>query len=106
RWFDAQLMSLGVKPDNVIARPPYMEVVLQMVISGKGVAVLFDEHALPYVERGELRLIRAMPIAAFRVMLLGRRALRPEMAPAIKFLRRVACSPEQAPAVRAGHAAV
>ena len=106
RWFEAQLASMGVKPQNIVARPPYMEVVLQMVIGGKGVAVLFDEHASEYVERGEMRLIRAMPVAAFRVMLLGRRALRPEMAPAVKFLRRVACAREQPTAARAGRTAI
>ena len=106
RWFEAQLASMGVKPQNIVARPPYMEVVLQMVIAGKGVAVLFDEHAAEYVERGEMRLIRAMPVAAFRVMLLGRRALRPEMAPALRFLRRVACAPEHPTAARAGRTAI
>jgi DNA-binding transcriptional LysR family regulator len=95
RWLEAQLASIGVKSRNIVARPPYMEVVLQMVIAGRGVAILFDEHSSEYVERGELRVLRTMPVPAFRVMLLGRRALRPEMAPALRFLRRVVSAPEQ-----------
>jgi DNA-binding transcriptional LysR family regulator len=93
KWFEAQLASIGQRPRNVVARPPYMEVTRQMVMSGQGLAVLFDEHAADYVESGQLKRVRAMPVAAYRVMMLGRRALRPNVSPALAFLRRMACAP-------------
>ncbi len=92
KWFDAQLASIGQRPRNVVARPPYMEVTRQMTITGQGLAVLFDEHAAEYVENGRLKLIRAMPVPAYRVMILGRRALQPGVAAALGFLRRLACA--------------
>jgi DNA-binding transcriptional LysR family regulator len=101
KWFDAQLSSIGQRPRNVIARPQYMEVTRQMTAAGRGLAVLFDEHASEYVERGRLKLIRAMPVAAYRVLMLGRRALQPNVSPALTFLRRIACTPPiTSPAVR------
>jgi hypothetical protein len=69
-----------------------MEVSRQMTAAGTGLCVLFDEHAAEYVECGRLKLIRAMPVAAYRVLMLGRRALVPSAAPALSFLRRVACT--------------
>jgi DNA-binding transcriptional LysR family regulator len=93
KWFEAQLASIGQRPRNVVARPPYMEVARQMIMAGQGLAVLFDEHAADYVESGQLKRIRSMPVAAYRVMMLGRRALQPQVSPALAFLRRVACTP-------------
>jgi DNA-binding transcriptional LysR family regulator len=93
KWFEAQLANIGQRPRNVVARPPYMEVARQMTVSGLGLAVLFDEHAAPLVESGRLKVVRPMPVAAYRVMMLGRRALQPGVAPATAFLRRIACSP-------------
>jgi DNA-binding transcriptional LysR family regulator len=90
QWFETQLASMGVRPRNIVARPPYMEVVRQMTVDGKGLSVLFDEHAAEHVESGKLHAVSADTIWAFRVMMLGRRALRPEMAPALQFLREVA----------------
>jgi DNA-binding transcriptional LysR family regulator len=92
KWFDAQLASIGQRPRNVVARPPYMEVARQMTVAGQGLAVLFDEHAADLVESGRLKLVRQMPVAAYRVMMLGRRALQPNVSPALTFLRRVACT--------------
>ena len=93
KWFEAQLSSIGQRPRNVVARPPYMEVARQMTVSGTGLAVLFDEHASEYVECGRLKLIRPLPVAAYRVLMLGRRALQPQVSPALAFLRRIACTP-------------
>ena len=87
QWFAGQLAALGIRPRNVIARPPYMDVVRQMVADGKGVAILFDQHAS---ECAELQAIGCTSLSAFRVMVTGRRALRPEVAPALQFLRSVA----------------
>jgi DNA-binding transcriptional LysR family regulator len=105
KWFDAQLASIGQRPRNVVARPPYMEVSRQMAMAGTGLAVLFDEHASELVECGRLKLIRPMPVAAYRVLMLGRRALQPHVSPALTFLRRIACTPHAVlPSVR--HASV
>lgn len=93
KWFEAQLANMSQRPRNVVARPPYMEVARQMTVNGLGLAVLFDEHAAPFVESGRLTVVRPMPVAAYRVMMLGRRALQPNVAPALAFLRRVACTP-------------
>jgi DNA-binding transcriptional LysR family regulator len=93
KWLDTQLASIGPRPRNVVARPPYMEVARQMTASGLGLAVLFDEHAASLVESRRLKRVQPMPVAAYRVMMLGRRALQPNVAPALAFLRRVACIP-------------
>ncbi len=69
-----------------------MEVTRNMTVAGAGLAVLFDEHASQYVECGRPKLIRPMPVAAYRVLMLGRRALQPNMSPALAFLRRIACT--------------
>jgi DNA-binding transcriptional LysR family regulator len=90
QWFDTELSKVGIVPRNVVARPPYVDVVLRMVAAGKGVAVLFDEHAATYVERGELQAVGPRSLSAMRIMILGKRALRPEMAPALQFLKNVA----------------
>jgi DNA-binding transcriptional LysR family regulator len=86
-WFEAQLASIGIRPSKVIARPPYMEVVRQMIVDGKGIGVLFDEHAAEQVAAGRLHALGAGPLWAWRIMALGRRALRSEMAPALRLLR-------------------
>lgn len=93
KWFDAQLASIGQRPRNVVARPPYMEVAREMTIAGQGLAVLFDEQVAEHVESGRIKRIRAMPVAAYRVMMLGRRALQPNVSPALAFLRGAACTP-------------
>lgn len=87
KWFDSQLASIGERPRNVVARPPYMEVARQMSASGLGLAVLFDEHAASLVESRRLQVVRPMPVAAYRVLMLGPRALEPNVAPALAFLR-------------------
>jgi DNA-binding transcriptional LysR family regulator len=89
-WFESQLASIGIRPGNVIARPPYMEVVRQMILDGKGIGVLFDEHAAEYATDGRLHALGAGPLWAWRIMALGRRALRAEMAPALRLLRSAA----------------
>jgi len=98
KWFDGQLASIGQRPSNVVARPPYMEVTRQMTLAGQGLAVLFDEHAAEHVESGRLKLIRPMPVPAYRVLMLGRRALQPAAAPGLAFLRRLACAARLSPA--------
>jgi DNA-binding transcriptional LysR family regulator len=101
KWFEAQLANIGQRPRNVVARPPYMEVARHMLVGGLGLAVLFDEHAAAFVESERLNVVRPMPVAAYRVLMLGRRALQPNVAPALTFLRRVACtSPIPVPAAR------
>ncbi len=101
KWFEAQLASISQRPRNVVARPPYMEVARQMAVRGLGLAVLFDEQAAPHVESGTLVAVRPLPTSAYRVMMLGRRALQPNVAPALAFLRRVICTPHlQVPARR------
>jgi DNA-binding transcriptional LysR family regulator len=94
KWFEGQLASIGQRPRNVVARPPYMEVSRQMTAAGTGLCVLFDEHASEYMDCGRLKLIRPMPVAAYRVLMLGRRALQPRVSPALTFLRRIACTPQ------------
>lgn len=106
KWFDAQLASIGQRPRNVVARPPYMEVTRQMTVAGLGLAMLFDEHASALVESGRLKCVRAMPVPAYRVMMLGRRALQPNVSPAVAFLRRVACTPHIPAVSPARHASL
>jgi DNA-binding transcriptional LysR family regulator len=90
QWFESELTRVGITPQNIIARPPYIDVVLKMVIASKGLAVLFDEHAAKHVETGEIKAVGPRSMSAMRVMVLGKRALRPEMAPALQFLKQVA----------------
>ena len=96
QWFEAQLASKGLHLQNVVARAPSMEVALQMVVAGKGLALLFDEHAAAPVANGEVQAIGGHAFSAYRVLMMGKRALRPEYAPVLKFLRRVAAPRERA----------
>lgn len=89
QWFESQLARGGIRPRNIVARPPYMDVALRMALAGKGLAVLFDEHAREYRKQGELVPIGPGALSAHRVMMLGRRALRTQMAPALQFLREI-----------------
>jgi LysR family transcriptional regulator, low CO2-responsive transcriptional regulator len=89
QWFESQLALVGIRPRNIVARPPYMDVALRMAVEGKGLAVLFDEHAQESRKLGRLEPIGTRALSAFRVMMLGRRALRAQMAPALQFLREL-----------------
>jgi DNA-binding transcriptional LysR family regulator len=88
-WMLRTLRKAGVIPSNVIARSQFADVMCGMVLAGKGVSVLFDEHMLEHVRAGRaFRLGRALESGS-RVLLVGPRARSRAAAPFVGFLRQV-----------------
>ncbi|HVQ13186.1 MAG TPA: LysR family transcriptional regulator, partial [Vicinamibacterales bacterium] len=44
RWVLGALKNAGISPRNVIARSQFADVIADMVVHGRGISVLFDEH--------------------------------------------------------------
>jgi DNA-binding transcriptional LysR family regulator len=87
QWSMAQFARKGVVPARIAARPPFMDVLLQMVLGGKGVGLFFDMEIA-----GHLRAGRVLPCGpAFdpvaRIMMTSARARSPAAAPLLALLR-------------------
>jgi DNA-binding transcriptional LysR family regulator len=90
RWVRQRLAATGIVPSNVIATPQFPDLVIQMMLDGRGLTVFYDESL-----RGERALKTGPALApASRVMVIGTRALRPAAAPLLDFLRTVSRSGE------------
>lgn len=55
-WLRAMLKSVGISPRNIIARSQFPDVVLNLVLKGKGLALLFDDEVADL--QGQGRLVR------------------------------------------------
>ncbi len=53
-WQKAILGRAGISPARVSARAQYMEVMIDLVLNGSGIGLLFDEDAAPLVAEGRL----------------------------------------------------
>lgn len=88
RWMLAILKKAGVAPRNVIARSQFTDVTAGMVMNGKGVSVLFDEHMAPHVRAGRAQPLGVAVGSGSRVLVLGPKARSRAAAGFIDFLRR------------------
>lgn len=53
-WQLANLRGIGVTPVRVAARSQFMEVIIDHVVDGQGVGLIFDDDARPHVDRGRM----------------------------------------------------
>ena len=89
QWMLRTLKKAGIAPAHVVARSQFADVMCGMVLAGKGVSVLFDEHMLEHVRNGKaFRLGRALESGS-RVLLVGPQARSRAAAPFVSFLRRI-----------------
>jgi DNA-binding transcriptional LysR family regulator len=89
QWMLRSLKKVNISPQNVVARSQFADVIGDMVTSGKGISVLFDEHMAEHVRAGRaLRLGPAIESGS-RVLLIGPRARGRAAAPFVEFLRQV-----------------
>ena len=92
-WVRARLAEVGISPSNVVARPQFPEVVVQMIEDGAGLSVFYDE----FVSDRALRRIGPALRPTGRVMLKGFRARQPGAAPLLDFLRQVSVPTGKSP---------
>ena len=87
QWTLEQFARKGVSPGQIVARPPFMDVLMQMILAGKGVGLFFDIEIASQLRAG--RVLACGPVfdPVARVMLVGPRAKAPEAAPLLAFLR-------------------
>lgn len=89
RWMLRVLRKAGISPRNVVSRSQFADVIADMVTSGKGLSVLFDEHMARHVRAGRALRIGPPIESGSRVLLLGPRARSRAAAPFVEFLRSV-----------------
>jgi len=89
QWVLRSLKKVGISPQNVVARSQFADVIGDMVASGKGVSVLFDEHMAEYVRAGRASRLGPAIESGSRVILIGPRARSRAAAPFLEFLRQV-----------------
>jgi DNA-binding transcriptional LysR family regulator len=87
QWTLEQFASKGVSPGHIAGRPPFMDVLLQMIVAGKGVGLFFDIEIASQLRSG--RVLACGPVfdPVARVMTVGPRARVREAAPLLNFLR-------------------
>jgi hypothetical protein len=89
RWTMRTLAKAGIEPTNIIARSQFPEVIAGLIVTGRGISMLFDEQMSAPVSAG--RAFRVGPALenCSRVLLTGRRARVEAAEPLLYFLRTV-----------------
>lgn len=67
-WLRAMLKSAGVAPTNIVARSQFPDVVRNLVLKGKGLALLFDDEASNLADEGKLVRLPQSFEPSFRCM--------------------------------------
>lgn len=99
RWTLDQLARQGIRPSHIVGRPPLMDVLLQMVLSGMGVGMLYDVEVEEHRRAGRVLPFGPKLDPAYRMLMLGPRARTDEATPVLRFLRQ-AVQPERYAAVQ------
>ena len=89
RWMLRALKQAGISPQHVTARSQFADVIGNMVTSGKGLSILFDEQMARDVRAGRASRLGPAIESASRVLVIGSRARGRAAAPFIEFLRQV-----------------
>jgi DNA-binding transcriptional LysR family regulator len=89
RWMLRALKRAGISPGNIAARSQFADVIADMVTSGKGVSVLFDEQMAHHVRAGRAFRLGPALESASRVLVIGPRARGRATAAFLEFLRQV-----------------
>jgi DNA-binding transcriptional LysR family regulator len=82
------LKDAGVEPSNIIARSQFPDVIANMTLEGRGVAVLFDHFAASGLASGRIVKIGPQLASTSRILLIGPRAQRPAAQPAVDLFRQ------------------
>jgi DNA-binding transcriptional LysR family regulator len=88
RFMLRSLKEAGVVPTNIIARSQFPDVAANMVLEGRGVAVLFDHFAASGLVDGRIVKLGPNLPSTSLVLLIGPRAQRPAAAPAVDLFRQ------------------
>jgi DNA-binding transcriptional LysR family regulator len=91
-WALGRLAAVGIAPTNIVMRPQFPELRLQLTCEGRGLTVFFDE----FIMDTNLRPIGPALQPASLVMVLGPRASQSDALPVLSFLKRVSMTPELA----------
>jgi DNA-binding transcriptional LysR family regulator len=87
QWTLEQFARKGVSPGHIAGRPPFMDVLMQMILAGQGVGLFFDIEIASQLRAGRVLACGPTFDPVARVMLLGPRARVSEAAPLLGFLR-------------------
>jgi len=88
RFMLRTLREAGIEPSNIIARSQFPDVIANMALEGRGVAVLFDHFAASGLADGRIVKIGPQLPSTSRILLIGPRAQRPAAQPAVDLFRQ------------------
>jgi DNA-binding transcriptional LysR family regulator len=88
-WVRDRLAAVGILPSNIVIRPQFPELRINMAVEGRGLSVFFDE----FVAGTCLRSIGPVLRPASLVMVTGPRARQEAAEPLLSFLNRVTHTP-------------
>lgn len=87
QWTLEQFARKGISPGLIVARPAFMDGMLQMILAGRGIGLFFDIEIASQLREGRVLACGPAFDPVARVMRVGPRARRPEAAPLLQFLR-------------------
>jgi len=88
RFMWRMLKDEGIEPSNIIARSQFPDVIANMCLEGRGLAVLFDHFAASGLADGRIVKIGPPLPSTSRILLIGPRAQRPAAQPAVDLFRQ------------------
>jgi DNA-binding transcriptional LysR family regulator len=88
RFMWRMLKDEGIEPSNIIARSQFPDVIANMCLEGRGIAVLFDHFASSGLAGGRIVKIGPQLPSTSRILLIGPRAQRPAAQPAVDLFRQ------------------
>jgi DNA-binding transcriptional LysR family regulator len=88
RFMWRMLKDEGIEPSNIIARSQFPDVIANMCLEGRGLAVLFDHFAASGLADGRIVKIGPPLPSTSRILLIGPRAQRPTAQPAVDLFRQ------------------
>lgn len=90
RWQVAALSRLGIQPGKVVSRSQFMEVTVDQVVNGTGLALLFDRDVQDLVEAGKIVRLPIEVTGGYRCMVIRRQIHDdPRSGPTIDYLREI-----------------
>lgn len=88
RFMWRTLKEAGIEPCNIIARSQFPDLIANMCLEGRGLAVLFDHFAASGLADGRVVKIGPQLPSTSLVLLIGPRAQRPAAQPAVELFRQ------------------
>jgi DNA-binding transcriptional LysR family regulator len=88
RFMWRTLKEAGIEPKNIIARSQFPDVIANMALEGRGIAILFDHFAASGLADGRIIRIGPQLPSTSLILLIGPRAQRAAAAPAVDLFRQ------------------